>query len=168
MWMLNFPFPYESPEAGVLYRQMCDRQLAALHSRGTPGFAENLGEYLGARAALAEALEPCDYRYFSFQVWQEGIARYTEYRMAGLAAAHYEPTEAFCALEDYTTMQECAAGILDNTISSLEGMSLSGYGRVAFYSTGAGDALLLDEASPEWRSQYFKEWFALENLFKAE
>jgi hypothetical protein len=94
-----------------------------------------------------------------------GVARYTEYRVAELTAGRYEPGADFVALEDYITLEECAQKVLDKTISSLEQMSLAEYGRVAFYSTGTGEALLLDEASPQWRSDCFNEWFALEELF---
>ncbi len=34
-----------------------------------------------------QQLKPDDYKYFSFQVWQEGIARYTEYKFLEAMAA---------------------------------------------------------------------------------
>lgn len=165
MWMLNYPFPYEAVKVGEKYRQLCDQQLTALRSRGTPHFPAALGKYLQTRELLTTSLASPDQKYLSFQLWQEGVARYTEYRMANLAAALYEPTAEFCALDDYTTLQECANQILDRTMNSIEQLSLADYGRVAFYSTGAGDALLLDEINPQWRSEYFTEWFALGKLF---
>ncbi len=166
MWMLNYPFPYTSARLGEQYAQMCTRLLQALQSLDTHDCAERVTAYLQARKTLTGALDPADYRYFSFQTWQEGVARYTEYRMAKLAAEKYMPTADFQALADYTTLQSCAQSILEGTLTELEQLSLADYGRVAFYPVGAGEGLLLDQVSPGWRGHYFTEWFDLEILFR--
>lgn len=54
-------------------------------ARGTRE-VERLGHYLTARAKLRDVLSDADYRDLSFQFWQEGAARYTEYRVAEAAA----------------------------------------------------------------------------------
>ena len=166
MWMLNYPFPYDSIELGDQFSEMCAMLLQALGSIGTPSFTENVQGYIQSRTAIARTLLPEDNRYFSFQVWMEGVARYTEYQMARLAAERYEPTDDFRSLEDYTPFQKFARDFHDRTLNRLEELSLAEYGRVAFYYVGAGEALLLDEVSPDWRTRYFSEWFALEDLFR--
>ena len=63
--------------------------------------AATLTAYAEARAALQAALSADDYRYLSFQLWQEGVARYVEYRAAAIAAREYTPSPGFRALPDY-------------------------------------------------------------------
>ena len=166
--MLNYPFPYDSIELGEQFSEMCVLLFKALSSIGTPSFTEDVQNYLQARTTIAKTLLPGDSRYFSFQVWLEGVARYTEYHMAKLAAERYKPTDDFRSLEDYLPFQERARDIHDGTLSNLEQLSLAEYGRVAFYYVGAGEALLLDEVNPEWRAHYFSEWFTLDNLFLSQ
>lgn len=165
MWMLNYPFPYESEELGKEYLLLSEKLLQAFRSIGTEDFEEHLREYLDKRSALMRSLPSADYRYMSFQLWQEGIARYTEYRAAKMASERHSPTKAFRALPDFITFSECAKKILDGTVGELEELSLPGYGRVAFYPVGAVEAMLLDEVNQGWRSLYFKEPFYLEDWF---
>jgi len=165
MWMLDYPFPYDSTAIGGSFSRMCKRLHGALGSIGTDRFAELVAEYLEARAVFAGMLAPADYRYFSFQSWQEGVARYTEYRMAQLAGESYEATADFRELEDFLPLVDLARKIREDTLQELEQLSLEEFRRVAFYPVGAGEALLLDEVNPEWRAGYFSEWFALEKLF---
>src|SRR5256885_8586199 len=54
------------------------------------------------------ALSADDYRYLSFQLWQEGVARYVEYRAAAIAAREYTPSPGFRALPDYADYRATA------------------------------------------------------------
>jgi hypothetical protein len=167
MWMLNFAFPYA--DAGVKNRfESLSRLLAeTLQARGKRDFSARLARYLEARRAFSSALTPDDYRYFSFQAWQEGVARYTEYRMAELAAKSYRPSREFRALKDYTPFGEVAGRGYQGLLSELNTLRLEGYGRVAFYPLGAGEALLLDRVNSRWRERYFADKFYLEKYFGA-
>ena len=100
MWMLNFPFPYDRPDVSEKFQALCSTLVAALEARGTPEFAKRLDAYLAARRAFQQMLAPDDYKYFSFQLWKEGVARYTEYRIARLAAEQVKPTAEFTALAE--------------------------------------------------------------------
>jgi len=112
-------------------------------------------------------LTPDDYKYFSFQIWQEGIARYTEFRMADLAAKKYSPTKEFRALKDYTPFKEVADSILNKEIlASLPTLELDRLERLVFYPFGAAEGLLLDRANPNWRSRYLTEKFYVEKYFE--
>lgn len=184
MWMLNYPFPYESDEVVRLFgdyldtlRRAIDSSAAAVEAGSPP---ENpravrsvaqfplrhrealIRDYLAARSRLREGLSGADYRYMSFQLWQEGVARYTEYRVANAAARFHEPLASFRALEDFTPYAEAADSLRRAHIAELERVDLAGWQRVAFYPVGAAEALILDAEQPAWQHRYFDERFYLE------
>ncbi len=165
MWMLNFAFPYESPEVAQKFSAAAHALAAALAAREGRDFRGKLAAYLSARKSLQDALASDDYKYFSFQLWKEGVARYTEYRVAREAAARYKPTREFAALKDFTPFAEDAARSLALVMDDLEKMSLAERQRTAFYPFGAGEAQLLDRAQPGWQRRYFVEKFSLDQLF---
>jgi hypothetical protein len=165
MWMLNYAFPYSSPEVARRFGELCRLLSEALRARPGREFDARLAAYLDARRAFAATLEPDDYRYFSFQVWQEGVARYTEYRVARLAAEAYRPSRQFRALKDYKPFKQVADEIMGGITKELETLRLEDYRRVAFYPLGAGEALLLDRAKPGWKDRYLSEKFYVEKYF---
>jgi hypothetical protein len=164
MWMLNYPFPYESADL-VKHVSLLSKLLAEAIESGKPDFAAKLASYLRARRQLERMLSPDDYKYLSFQLWKEGIARYTEYHVAKLAAASYRPSNEFKNLKDYTPFQETADSLLKNIVGELRALPLANYKRVAFYYLGAGEGLLLDRAKPGWRRRYFTDKLFLERYF---
>jgi hypothetical protein len=164
MWMLNYPFPYESADV-ARQASMMSRLLGEALESGKTDFAARLGAYLQARQQLQKMLSVDDYRYLSFQLWKEGIARYTEYHVAKLAAASYKPSNEFKNLKDYSSFKDTADSLLKRIVADLRALPLANYKRVAFYSLGAGEGLLLDRANPNWRGRYFTEKFFLEKHF---
>jgi hypothetical protein len=166
MWMLNYAFPYEKEEI-VRQFYVLGRALAeALQPAPAEQFATRLRAYLEARSRFKAMLAADDYNYFSFQLWKEGVARYTEYRIARLAAAGYKPGREFRALKDFNTFSQTADSILTRINSELSVPSLERQRRVAFYAVGAAEALLLDRANPGWQRDYFREKFFLERFFR--
>jgi hypothetical protein len=165
MWMLNFAFPYERPELAQQFSVAARALADALGAHKGKDFRDKLAAYLSARQRLWELLAADDDKYLSFQLWKEGVARYTEYRVAAEAAAHYKPTKEFASLKDFTPFSEDAARSLSVVMSDLEKMSLSERRRTAFYPFGAAEALLLDRARPRWQEKYFVEKFSLDGLF---
>jgi hypothetical protein len=99
-------------------------------------------------------------------LWQEGIARYTEYRMARLAAAEYKPSQRFLALKDYQPFARVAEQLKRGVLNELTTGKLADDERVMFYAIGAGEGLLLDRANPRWRQRYFQEKFYLNHYFE--
>jgi hypothetical protein len=164
MWMLNYPFPYDWMEMhehfSLLGRLLAD----ALRARTEPDFSDWVEAYLKQRHELEQTLSPDDYRYFSFQLWQEGIARYTEYRIAK-AATGYRPSKRFRALKDYQPFAKVAEQLDDRILDELVTAPLADYKRVLFYAIGAGEGLLLDRANPRWRQRYFVNKFYLDKYF---
>jgi hypothetical protein len=165
MWMLNYPFPYE--DAGVIERfGRLSRTLAeALRARGAPEFAAKLAVYRAAREAFEKGLASDDYKYFSFQLWKEGVARYTEIQMARLAFEKFHASGEFAALEDYQPFETAAREIDDRIFATLDRPRLAENKRVNFYAIGAGEALLLDAANPGWKHHYLAEKFYLEKYY---
>ena len=168
MWMLNFAFPYKDTQVKEQFSTLSKLLAEVLQAKKKSEFSVKLKAYIQARQAFQRMLSPDNYRYFSFQVWQEGIARYTEYRIADLAAKKYKPSKEFRALKDYTPFKEVADSILNKQIlSSLPTHQLDKSERLLFYPFGAAEGLLLDRANPKWQSRYFTEKFYVDKYFSA-
>jgi hypothetical protein len=165
MWMLNYPFPYDWMEMEEHFSLLTLMLADVVEARTQRDFAAKLSVYLKQRHELEQTLSPDDYRYFSFQLWQEGIARYTEYRIAQLAAGGYRPSRAFRGLHDYQSFRDVATQIKRGIMSDLRTSQLAEYKRVIFYALGAAEGLALDRNNASWRSRYFKEPFYLNKYF---
>jgi hypothetical protein len=166
MWMLNYKFPYGGYEVRQQFFVMSRLLADALKSKEKDDFAANLSAYLTARQQLREMLSTDDYKYLSFQLWKEGIARYTEYHVASLAAGDYSPTKAFVALKDFTSFKSVAEQVMNRILSELSTLELEKSKRVSFYAMGAGEGLSLDRVNPQWRARYLKDKFSLDSYFK--
>jgi hypothetical protein len=164
-WMLDYPFPYEDATVRGRYVDLASHLLRALELAGTLDFAQRLEAYHAARQRFREAISAEEYRYFQFQLWQEGVARYTELRLAELAARQEEAAEPPPGHESYP---EAAARLRRAILEELQTSTLSNDRRVAFYPLGAATALLLDVVAPEWQSRYFEEPFALDPYFEPD
>jgi hypothetical protein len=164
MWMLNFPFPYDAPAAGKAYDSAAQALRSALG--GAPPDA-----FLAARTRFRESVAGDDRKYLDFQLWKEGVARYTQIRVARFAGStKYAPSPAFAALPDYATVPYATlARELEETVSDeLSKLTLAKDRRLVVYPYGAGEALLLDRIRSCWRDQYFSRMFTLAPAFEAE
>lgn len=164
MWMLNYPFPYDWPEMKEHFSLLGSLLADALKAKTKSEFEVKLSAYRKQREELEKTLSPDDYKYFSFQMWQEGIARYTEYRVAKLAAGH-RPSKAFQALKDYQPFADVAGQIRTGILNELTSGRLEDYKRVIFYALGAGEGFLLDRINPGWRQRYLVEKFYPDKYF---
>jgi hypothetical protein len=164
MWMLNYPFPYEEPEIAASFAHLRDTLLAALAEVDQQKFAPLARAYLKERKAFLAQFLPNDRKYLSFQLWQEGVARYTQIKAAE-AAGDYRPTEAFVALPDYTPFSTYALTARARTLDELKHIDIAQSKRDTFYSFGAAECLLLDRVNPEWKAQYFQHLLTTEPLF---
>ena len=164
MWMLNYAFPYDSVD---IHRQfsLLARALRQALLAPAPEFAVRLNRYTALREDFRSMLSDDDYRYFSFQLWQEGAARYTEVRLCEFLADDYTPTSAFRSLPDYRSFKDEFAGLRREILSQLRSVALHEIRRSAFYPFGAAEALLLDRSTDTWRDDYFSRRFDLTPLF---
>ena len=162
MWMLNYAFPYDSARVNHQFRALGLALRDAVESRTRAGAKERTEAYMALRRKLKESLNVDDYNYFSLQLWQEGVARYTELQVAEAAAAYFEPSTAFRSLPDFASFEQISADLKRKILEELNDLSLSEKRRVVFYPIGAAEALLLDEANPAWKERYHAEKFYLE------
>ena len=163
-WMLNYPFPYGTPEVQAPFARMCALLDEAIRQEPGVRTMSALRAYLEAKRVLRGLVSPADYRYFNFQLWQEGIARYTEYRIGELAATGGTASPAFAALPDVASYAGVSKAILDRIHTQLTTVVLGEAERSAFYPVGAAEGILLDRVNPGWRRQYAGAGFTLDRL----
>jgi len=165
MWMLNYPFPYEKPELIQSFASLRDSLLGALDEPDKSKFGLLAKQYVQERKKFFSQLSSDDRKYFSFQLWQEGIARYTQIKAAE-AAVHYQPTPEYTALSDFTSFADYAATAKTETLDELRRADLGKSKRTAIYSFGAAEGLLLDRLSPKWKEGYFKHLLSMDSFFE--
>jgi hypothetical protein len=155
MWMLNYPFPYDSGSIQRYFAGLAEVLLRTALADSGPPTADALRGYGRMRRALGVELAPADLRYLDFQLWQEGVARYIEYASAGEAARSYAPSPAFAALPDFVPYGDAARALREQIVRELRTVDLGFNKRVTFYPIGAARALLLDRTTPGWKARYF-------------
>jgi hypothetical protein len=164
MWMLNYPFPYEKPEVTRSFADLRNVLLSAVNE-SDKGKAEKLAQqYIQERNRFFAQLSPDDRKYLSFQLRQEGIARYTQIKSAE-AAAQYQPTAEYTALADFESFSAYAAKARSETLNELKRANLSEWKRTIVYSFGAAEGLLLDRINPKWKDAYFKHLLSMDSFF---
>jgi hypothetical protein len=164
MWALNYAFAYDNPEVAQSFAKLRDQLLQTLAEQDPLKFHELSSRYLQARRAFFAQLPKDDGKYFSFQLWQEGMARYTQVRVAE-AVEKYQPTKNFSALPDYTPFSRYGASARVKTLEELKQVDLSRDRRDVVYSFGAAEGFLLDRIHPGWQQEYFQHMLTTEPLF---
>lgn len=164
MWMLNYPFPYQRPELGHSFAALRDSLLAALAEQDRAVFLAAANKYVAGRKKFFAQLSNDDRKYLSFQLWKEGIARYTQVRAAELAAK-YQPTAEYRALPDFESFSAYASSARNEILNELRKVALATDQRVVVYSWGAAEGFLLDRLNPQWKEAYFKNLFTLDRYF---
>ena len=165
-WMLDYAFPYDSAPVQQAVRDLAIALGQALDRHpGARGSA--LKTVVSARERCAAAVTAADYRYFEFQLWQEGVARFIEYAAARAASADSgkpsaasrgSPTTSRTARPPPRRAEAC-----DGSWSTGAGPAAA----VAFYPLGAAMAFLLEETRPGWKRAYGGRPFALAALLPA-
>ena len=163
MWMLNYPFPYQ--DVSQSFSHLRDLLLAAASEPDAQKFEHAAQEYIAARKQFFARLSPDDRKYLSFQLWYEGIARYTELKVAE-AAANYRPTPEYAALPDYQSFAEYADKVKRDSLDELRNADIGKLKRLVVYPWGAGEGLLLDRLHAGWRNEYFAHPFSLDFFFE--
>lgn len=173
-WHLDYPYPYDDEAVRnamhllgynlfrcVQHPDDADADAVTYDARVAHEALENLLLLLDLRFD-----EPRHAAYFRYQTGKEGVARYVEYRLAGLAAqGSYEPLPGFARSvggAEYATIwnDHFASGLI-HTIKHAGRVSSN---RVEFYGLGLGLALTLDRVQPDWKKSYFEEDLWLDDL----
>ena len=165
MWMLNYPFPYEKPDTAQAFAKLRDLLLNAVNEPDKNKFEILAKQYVQARKAFFAQMSSDDRKYLGFQLWQEGIARYTQIKAAE-AALQYQPTADYMALSDFEPFSAYAAKARTETLNELKQANLIEWKRTAFYSFGAAEGLLLDRFNPKWKDGYFKHALSMDSFFE--
>ncbi len=165
MWMLNYPFPYDSLAIIKQYEVYTKALFETIKSIDAKNFKPYLKQYLNERKKFKDILLSADYRYFSFQIWQEGLARYTEYNFLELLS-NYKPSKELLALPDFMPFEELKSKMYRDETKNLLDNKLNETKRVCFYSVGFAEGMLLDKMNKSWRKQYLTDKFYIEHYFK--
>jgi hypothetical protein len=165
MWMLNYPFPYEKSEVITSFSKLRGLLLRAVSEPDTTKFASLAHEYALKRKQFFAMLSTNDGNYLEFQLWKEGIARYTQIKAAE-AAAHYQPAVEYRALPDFTPFSDFAQQARNDTLDELKRADLPTWKREVVYSFGATEGLLLDRLHPKWKDDYFKHPLSMKSFFE--
>lgn len=140
MWMLNFSFPYAEPRVVAAATSASLALADAVAARRSPGFAAAFARYLTARRVFAAAAGERNWRYMELQLWQEGVARWTE-----IALARRSPDPE---------MRTDAEARERQMIEALRQPDLPRRQREIAYPYGAAEAMLMEACGPEWRRTY--------------
>jgi hypothetical protein len=167
MWMLNYDFPYGNTRIDTAYAQLASRLADALEAIRSPQFNDAVKSYVQSRDALKDLLSADDYRYFAFQCWQEGAARYTEIAVAQRAALAHAADPSFLSDVQATALMQDANQTYGNLLKRLRTIPLQEDKRIDFYAVGAGESLLLDQLVPGWHERYLDPRMDLGAFFPA-
>ena len=167
MWMLNFAFPYQSVEVQEASKHLALALSTALGAARLER-PRALAAVIEARARLTGHLTAAEDRYLEFQLWQEGTARFIEYKAASLAADMGKPSAEFVALDDYQAYGALATRAQRALRRELEEFDLGRNRRTSFYPLGAAMALLLELTRPGWMRQYEAAPFTMSSLLSEE
>jgi hypothetical protein len=140
MWVLNYPFPYTDESVNDAFARASNLLAEAAAARGKPEFAHAFDRYLEARRALAVSAGEKNWRYFEFQLWQEGVARWTEIRLG-----KWFPRQ---------DVRDSAVELEQATLESLRSSQLARTKREIVYAYGAAEAMLLQACGHGWRALY--------------
>src|SRR5690606_37284939 len=161
-WMLNYPFPYDKEKVIHAYKAYSMVLKDAAMAKKKEDLKRLWPVFAKKRKAFQESLSLKDYAYFSFQVWQEGLASHTAYSLL-CYLKDYKPSSAFNALGLKESIQDYWKIELDAHLVNLTALELGISQRVCFYAIGVAEGILLDRLNPGWRQSYFSEKFFIEN-----
>lgn len=166
MWMLNYKFPYEDSLVNKSFNDLKRNLISVYNAIGEKSFKKKVSKYIKSKAAFKKIVTEKDSKYFEFQLWQEGLARYTEYAVLSfLIENNYQFTEDFKRLNDYESLEDNFQRRIKKLIEEAEKVNLKENQRVCFYSLGAMEGLILDKYKISWRKKYFNKLFNTTNLF---
>jgi len=167
MWMLNYPFPYDSGKINTAYDSLKISLASVFKSGGKEDIISASKDYNLKKEAFKNLLNEKDYRYFSFQLWQEGIARYTELKISKtLLDAGYTFSNSVAKMDDFVSVKKFYEDYYADVMNKITDNKLKDSKRVCFYAIGAGEGLLLDMVNPDWKELYFKDKFYLEKYYR--
>jgi len=151
-WMLDYNFPYNEVSVINLFNKYSNLIYETYRTLDKDDFQKKINQYLLVETEIQNCLTLDDYDYFMFQIWQEGIARYTEFRYLKVLDLNKKYFKDVYNL-DFTSKDE---KLVNTYINSLLNNGLQKRKRHIFYSLGLLKGIINDKAYPEWKKEYFK------------
>lgn len=166
MWMLNYPFDYQNKETNIKYDSL-KKSLVKIFKNKEAKLSDSLiDNFKNLRFNFKNIPSKNDYKYFSFQIWQEGIARYTELKISKMLSDDgYKFPKTILTKSKFKSAQDFYKDLFTNQLNLLNGLKLNESHRICFYSFGAFEGLLLDKINPMWKDLYFNKKFFIENYY---
>jgi hypothetical protein len=169
MWMLNYPFPYEDDKVAEQYRSLTQAAKDAAFADSGKEFENKYNVFMFEREKIKKLLSEKDYKYFSFQIWQEGIAQYTENGMIQIMKDNrFEPSGEFKSLSDYKQIDSFYVRMINNLKENADLLDLRTSKRACFYTLGALQGMILDKVNPDWKGLYFKDKLSIDSYFNVK
>jgi hypothetical protein len=162
--MLNYPSPYDSTVIINQYQKFTTALTEAVNTIVKKGFKKSLTIYMKEKQVFKKLLKPEDYRYFSFQLWNEGLATYTEYKFLEILSS-YKFSAAIRAVKNLMPLPQYKKEFFKAQMLSLKELQIQQDKRICFYPIGFAEGLLLDISNKGWRNKYFTDKFNTDNYF---
>ena len=150
-WMLDYGFPYNDTTINELFKDYSHSVYETCNSLNKNNFNEEVKQCVTGCSEIQGHLSPDDYDYFRFQIWQEGIATYTEYQYLNKLSLNCQYFKDVYAL-DYTLKDEILLKAYTNYLLKTD---LQKSQRNLFYSLGLLEGIIKDKTNPEWKTDYF-------------
>lgn len=170
-WQINYPFPYDDE---ILQNSIHMQGYLLFQALSSDDDFNILYNALTLHEAISVYKELImlkygnlkNYKYSEFQEWKEGIAKYTEIKMAELAAGDYEPLSAFKNMNNFVSYKQLWDNNYKLQINVVRHCGKGTGGRITFYYLGYGKGLLLDKVLPEWKNYCFDKSTWLDDIFE--
>lgn len=151
-WMLDYDFPYTDTTTNKLFK----KYLSSIYDTYCCLHKGNINREVDRVATIQDEVQryltPDDYSYFQFQIWQEGIATYTEYKYL-YALDHVSKYFKDNFALDFTLKSE---DLLKAYTNGLLKNDLQKDKRNLFYSIGLLKGIIEDKTNPDWKAHYFR------------
>ncbi|WP_272149786.1 hypothetical protein [Tenacibaculum aiptasiae] len=164
IWQLNYPFPYEDLDVNKYYEKYTEFLIKAVEARNNKNWEKIYKQYIDKRKEFKESLGEDDYKYISFQWYQEGIARYTEYAFLRLLQ-DFEPSKEVLNLKDFVAYEVYLKEFYTRHLENVKKMKLSKEKRITVYDIGFAEALIIEYVNKDWKDKYLIEKFDLKKLY---
>lgn len=151
-WMLDYDFPYNNDTINKLFKDYSESIYDICISLNKNNLNERIKQYITNLSEIRNHMTPDYFDYFRFQIWQEGIATYTEYSYLKILSKKSKFFKQFYAC-DYTLKDENLINAYTNYLLKTD---LRKSQRNLFYSLGLLEGILNDKINPKWKTEYFR------------
>ncbi len=169
-WMINFNFPYEDLKINAAFdaqRYSLMELFTAIKQQQAPKrIRMAVKDYLTEKKLFQEVAGEKNYSFATFQAWQEGTARYTEYKILEETALVAVKNPEMVPIRTIKTLAKYARYKLAEIKKDVETSTLIANERDAFYALGAMESLVLDYLVEDWRNQYADNPYTLDWAFE--